>query len=258
MNEFPNSETLLVFDGDLICYQKGFKHEKTEEWYIVEHDIDSWIAEFFEKFGTYNYIIYLTGKNNFREQAAVSHPYKGQRTKPKPKWHGDIRKYLVALHSCKVVEGYEADDEIAMHLTRNKNAIHIGIDKDLWQVEGWHYRFATHNSPEIPLRYITHEGSLELTEKKKLVGTGMKWFYAQMLIGDRTDNIFGVPRCGDIGAYNALKECETEKECYDVVKEKYEAAFENPEERLIENANLLYMIREKRNGELVKWQAPEA
>ena len=53
----PNKDTMLVIDGDLILYQKGFKHENTEEWWVIEADIDSWIAEFFKKFGTYNYIV---------------------------------------------------------------------------------------------------------------------------------------------------------------------------------------------------------
>ena len=140
----PNKDTLLVFDGDLILYQKGFKHENTEEWWVVEADIERWIAEFFEKFGTYNYILYLTGKGNFREEVAVSHPYKGNRTKPKPKWYDDIKQYLIHMHHTKVVEGIEADDACSMNITRNPNSILISIDKDLLMVEGWHYRFATH------------------------------------------------------------------------------------------------------------------
>lgn len=256
----PNEETLLVVDGDLILYKFGFKHENTEEWWVVEADIDNWIAEFFKKFGTYNYIIYLTGKGNFREQVAVSHKYKGNRTKPKPRWYEDIKQYLIHMHRTEVVEGIEADDAIAMNITRNTNSIHIGIDKDLLMVEGWHYRFATHNSSEVPLRYITpHLELVQGKSRKSVKGGGYPWFYAQMLLGDKTDHIFGPKGYGDVKVYNTLKDCETEKEYYDVVKEVYEQAFgEEAEARIRENADLLWMIKEKDDsGEYVKWRIPD-
>jgi hypothetical protein len=262
----PNNDTMLIIDGDLILYQKGFKHEKTEEWWVIEADIDRWVAEFFKKFGTYNYIIYLTGKGNFREKSAVTHKYKGNRTKDKPRWYEDIKQYLIHMHRTKLVEGMEADDAIAMHLTRNPNSIHIGIDKDLLQVQGWHYRYATHNSPEVPLRWISNEGFLELQlttqksgkVKKKLVGGGYKWFYAQMLMGDKTDEIYGPTGYGDVTAYNVLDGAVTERECYERVQQCYEQAFEEHELRLRENANLLWMVRGYDDeGELIMWEIPE-
>ena len=256
----PNKDTMLVIDGDLILYQKGFKHENTEEWWIIEADIDRWIAEFFKKFGTYNYIVYLTGKGNFREESAVTHKYKGNRVKAKPRWYEDIKQYLIHMHRTKLIEGMEADDAIAMHLTRNPNTIHCGIDKDLLQVEGWHYRYATHNSPEVPLRRISNEGFLELQQgksKKKLVGGGYKWFYAQMLLGDKTDFIFGPKGYGDVKVYNTLEGASTELECYEIVKQCYEEAFEEPELRLQENAYLLHMCRGYDDkGELIMWEKP--
>lgn len=261
MNNFPNKDTLLVFDGDLILYKFGFKHEGTEEWWVVEADIERWIAEFFEKFGTYNYILYLTGKGNFREEVAVSYPYKGNRTKPKPKWYDDIKQYLIHMHRTKVVEGIEADDAIAMNLKRNENSIHIGLDKDLFMVQGWHYKFATHNSKEIPLRYIDKLGTMELTEKRKLTGTGEKWFYCQMLIGDRTDHIFGIKGYGDVKAYKALKECETEEDCFQAVKGIYYEVFgeEVGRQRLLENADLLWMVTDyDENKEPLTWSKMNA
>jgi hypothetical protein len=248
----PNKDTLLVFDADIILYSKGFKHESTEEWWVVESDINKWIEDFFEKFGTTNYVLYLTGKGNFRETVAVSHVYKGGRTKAKPKWYNEIKQYLFHCHNTGVAEGMEADDLIAMALTSNPNSIHIGIDKDLLQVEGWHYRYATHNSPEVPLRWISNEGYLELQvtetkagkKKNKLVGGGYKWFYAQCLLGDKCDEIHGVSGYGDVKTYETLVECETESECLDAVKSIYLDNFgEKGIPRLLENADLLWMVR---------------
>ncbi|MDB4028388.1 hypothetical protein N9459_04300 [Flavobacteriaceae bacterium] len=169
-------------------------------------------------------------------------------------------------HNTEISDGCEADDLIAMHLTRNPNSIHIGIDKDLLQVEGWHYRYQTHNSPEVPLRWISREGFLELQvsetkagkKKNKLVGGGSKWFYAQMLLGDKTDAIYGVDGYGDVKVWNTLKDASTESECYEIVKQCYAEAFEEHELRMQENAYLLWMVRGYDDtGELIMWEKPE-
>ena len=258
--EIPNSSTVLVFDADLITYQKGFKHEETPNFDIVSADIDKWVYSFFEKFGTSHYILYLTGEGNFREDIAVSHKYK-DRPARKPKWFKEIREHLEYNHISEIAEGLEADDLIGIHLTENPNSIHIGIDKDILQVQGWHYRYATHNSPEVPLRYISNEGFLELdtsAKKKKLKGGGYPWLYAQALLGDRTDSIYGPDGYGDVKSYDTLKDCTTEREYYEAVLAVYKESFENPEERLRENMNLLYMIRElDENGEPVLWEIPD-
>jgi len=254
--EFPNPETRLLFDGDLILYQKGFKHEETPSWGIIQADIDNWIEGILDKFGTRYYIIYLTGKGNFRDGKAVTLPYKGNRTKPKPKWYRQIKDYLLSCHPTELISGMEADDAIAIEMTSNPDSIHVGIDKDIWMVEGWHYRYATHNSPEVPLELV--KPHLKLNDKGKLKGGGYCWFYAQMLMGDRTDNIQGVKGYGDKKAYKTLEGCETEAEHYLAVKQVYdEACGDDSEARIRENADLLWMVRElDSNGEPVLWEKP--
>ena len=110
--------------------------------------------------------------------------------------------------------------------------------------EGWHYSWSTHNAPEKHLRYIKDDEGLTLLEgkRKKLIGGGYPWFYAQLLMGDKTDNIVGPKGYGDVKAYKTLQECETQKEYYDAVKEVYEGEYgEQAEARLLENAQLLWM-----------------
>lgn len=257
---FPNPETLLIFDGDIILYRIGFGCEDVEQWHFVESRVDYFLQRMFKKFGTYNHVIYLTGKNNFREQVAVSHKYK-DRPSHKPKWYSAIKDYLIHCHRTEVINGMEADDAIAMSLTRNPNSIHIGIDKDLLQVQGWHYRYGTHNSPEVPLRYIKNEGFLNLNDngkRKKIEGGGYPFFYAQLLLGDKTDSIYGPPKTGDVKTYNTLKDCVTEEDYYKKVKEAYQEAFgDEAESRLLENANLLYMVRELDDeGKPILWKPP--
>ena len=259
---FPNEDTIIVLDGDILLYSIGFGSETIEQEWIVESRVEKFIQTLFEKFGTYNYKVYLTGDNNFRKETAVTHKYKGNRKAEKPKWYDAIRDYLIHMHRTEVCEDIEADDGMAMHITRNPNSILCSIDKDLWMVEGWHYSWATHNREELPLRWISNEGYLELqqlSKKKKLVGGGYPWFYAQMLLGDSTDNIKGPKGYGDVKVYNTLKDKEDEKAHYMAVKEAYEVAFgDDAQARLRENADLLWMIKElNEDGSYKMWEIPE-
>lgn len=235
----------------------------------MEQRIEKFFQRLFDKFGTYNYKVYLTGKGNFREQVAVSHVYKGNRKKEKPRWYKHIKDYLYYMHRTELVEGMEADDGMAMNLVRNPNSILCSIDKDLLQVPGWHYSWATHNREELPLRKVDSWGKLEI-QGKKLYGEGTMFLYAQALLGDSTDNIIGAKGYGPVKTYNTLKDCKTEKELYDAVYEVYfqEILEDDPnyqpedvgkvEERLHENMNLLYMIRElDEGGKPVMWRKPE-
>lgn len=258
MSEFPNSETLLLIDGDILLYSVGWGSEDVEDEWVVDSKIESFFARLFDSLKVYNYKVYLTGKGNFREGVAKSHKYKGKRKKEKPHWYPYIKDYLIHMYDTVVCEGYEADDGMAMHMTRNPNSICCSIDKDLLMVEGWHYSWATHNREEMPLRYISNEGFIELEQKakkKKIKGGGYPWFFCQMLLGDITDAIFGVKGYGDVKVYNALKDCNNEEEYLEVVKGVYQEGFgERWKERLLENADLLWMVQKINNeGELLTW-----
>ena len=78
-------------------------------------------------------------------------------------------------------------------------------------------------------------------------------------MGDKTDNIVGPKGYGDVKAYKTLQECETQKEYYDAVKEVYEGEYgEQAEARLLENAQLLWMVKELDDeGNPVMWEKPE-
>ncbi|AWD90651.1 exonuclease-like protein [Pseudomonas phage Nerthus] len=54
-----------------------------------------------------------------------------------------------------------------------------------------------------------------------LKGTGLKFFYAQLLIGDDADNYSGIPGKGPTYAYDLLDKCQSEKELYTAVLGAY-------------------------------------
>ena len=247
----------LAIDGDILLYSIGWGSEDIEQSWIVDQRIETFLENLFEELDTTKYVCYLTGKGNFREQLAVSHKYKGNRKKEKPKWYSYIKSYLLTVHDAELIEGMEADDAMSMHITRDPNAVCCSIDKDLLQVEGWHYSWKTHNREAFPLRRVESFGKLERQEKK-LYGEGTMWLYAQSLLGDSTDNIVGIKGYGNVKVFNTLKECETEKALYDAVKEVYEVQHgDEAEVKLKENMDLLWMVRELTDeGEPILWQPP--
>jgi 5'-3' exonuclease len=142
-----------------------------------------------------------------------------------------------------------------MDITSDTNAICCTIDKDLLQVEGWHYGWGTHNKAERELHYVDSWGKLEM-RGKKLYGEGVMWLYAQAIMGDSTDNIKGIHGAADKKAFELLQDKTTEIELYDTVLEIYTLHFEQPEERLEENMHLLYMCRGWEDGKLIHWKKP--
>lgn len=187
--------------------------------------------------------IFLTGAGNFREELVDY--YKANRaSSDKPVHYKAIGTYLQEVWGAEVVDGYEADDALAMEQyqeylsTREDqhygNPVDYGtiicsIDKDLDMVPGWHYNFVKRN------KYF-------ITENE-----GLYNFFHQMLTGDAVDNIKGIKGIGAARAGAILRNslhrdsfiCNTAS-AYAVAKE-----YDDPEEAMIINGRLLWMLRDK-------------
>lgn len=59
----------------------------------------------------------------------------------------------------------------------------------------------------------------------KLKGAGLKFFYAQLLMGDDADNYPGVPGVGMTRTYEVLNTCNTEDELHNAVLEEYRKVY---------------------------------
>lgn len=187
--------------------------------------------------GAERYVLFITppgSDKGGRDAYAVNKPYQGNRADKVPPEHLDaIRAYMGEECPSNISLNQEADDALAQ---ANYAAIAAGTpeltvlcskDKDLKMVPGYYYDF---DAEEVKSCLDTF-GYIEVDRSKsaaKVVGRGTKFFWAQCLMGDTADNIAGLPKCfvngkdksvGPVAAYNFLKDCEDDGQCYDVVRE---------------------------------------
>jgi len=212
-----------LIDGDILVYRIGFSSEEEPESIALAR-----CSEFLEDMLLYNnfneYQGYLTGKKNFRNDIAITAPYKGNRKAPKPKHYQVLRDYMQKAWSFTMIEDQEADDAIGIAAYEHQVGEYCicSIDKDLDMLRGDHFNFVKNE------RYFISEEQ------------GIKNFYKQMLVGDRVDNIIGIKGIGPVKAERLLKECKDEQEMYLAVLE----AYEGNAERVLENGRLLWIRRE--------------
>jgi len=175
----------FAVDADIIVYRIAFACED-ELASECDDALDNYLSTIAQDTGITKMRLYLTGKGNFRYDVAVTKPYKGNRKGlKKPQHLAYCREYLQRVYGAIVVDGYEADDAIASDMVQN-GAFHCGIDKDIKQIAGKHYDFVNKIWDEVS------------PEQAKLR------LYAQILTGDSTDNIQGLPNVGEKTAYKII------------------------------------------------------
>ena len=154
--------------------------------------------------------IFLSGRSNFRDNIATIKVYKGNRDPlHKPHWYDEIKEYLRSVWKAEAEEHLEADDILAK--LQGNNTCIVTTDKDLDQIAGWHYNW---------VKDILYEVSTEQAVHSK---------YIQILTGDSTDNIEGIPGMGPVGAEERLKWCSSIEDYEQVLKEEYEYFFDRTE-----------------------------
>lgn len=161
----------------------------------------------------------------FREALASTAPYKGTRwsldrvereltgrwkswieanessiqSQPKPRLHSAIREYLMVNSKWTTFpacgpDALEADDVIGIRSQDERSRYVIAsIDKDLQMLPGVHY----------------HLDSKEITEVTP--EQAVRNFYSQLLTGDRTDNVTGLPGIGEVTAGKLLDKWKPEE-----------------------------------------------
>lgn len=219
-------------------------------------------------------ILFLTGKENFRYALAKRTPYK-ERAGNKPYHYYNLKAYIRGKYDYRLTEGLEADDLMAIYQTETisilwGNPFYSGPrvetiictrDKDLRQVAGWHYGWELGNQPQFGPERVSDFGSIALeSNRKKIRGTGVLFFYSQCLTGDSVDSVPGLPGCGPVKAYEILCESKTEEEAFRSTLAAYTSSYgEAGAVELLEQGRLLHMTRElHEDGSPVLWEFPNA
>jgi hypothetical protein len=214
-----------LVDADILVYRFGFASDGDPAEFALAR-----VSEFLDNLQMMDGIDevwgYLTGGGNFRYEIATTAPYKGNRIMEKPYHYQLLREYMERAWGFEMIEGMEADDAIGIEAYRHEpdETIIVSIDKDLNMIRGHHYNFVKEEK-----YFVTEEEAI-------------RNFYLQILTGDKVDNIIGLPGIGPVKSKKLLKDCNTELEMYEAVLK----AYDGDEARVLENARLLWILREEK------------
>ena len=251
-----------LVDFDILRYEIGFGAvtgwggDGEPSWDYVENMFQERLSSILLAAGADCYTGYITEGRTFRYDIAKRKGYKATRKENKP-WHfNNLTVYFKDVLKCEVVKDIEADDAMAIRHMGPEETIICSRDKDLKQLPGPYYSWELGRQPGFGPEVITKRGYLKLSEdRKNLSGTGLAFFYAQVLIGDKSDNIPGLPGCGPVRAYELLVDTSLE-DLYTEVKLEYQDNYEADwEEELLEQGQLLWMTRRlNEDGSPVLWE----
>jgi 5'-3' exonuclease len=250
----------VLIDADQIVYACGFASEGEPLSHTLA-TVRSALNKIQEAVGAEEREVYIGGSGNFRDEIALSKGYKAHRPKRKPEAYEEIRKYLVETQGAVVVDGMEADDAVSIGIYEDfikadgipgESTIIVSTpDKDLNNTPGWHF-----NPKKDSVTWVTEQQA----------GRHFLW---QMLCGDSTDNIIGLPEVSPsisktykipvgksnkgLGAKRAKKIMSYSSDiegalvdvmtCYHLWGQDKGALSVDTLEYFIEQANLLWMIR---------------
>lgn len=224
------------------------------------HLVDQLVDKIVEATGASEYTVFLTGDTNFRDEL-VDYYKKNRDPNHKPQHFKELKDYLINVHGAVIVDGQEADDALGIAQWKDydqsdiswflsepcyeskKNDLNTVIcttDKDLDMIPGWHYNWTKDK------RYWVDEEQ------------AIRWFYLQLLMGDSTDNIKGIPGVGRKSAEKLLDGLTTEEEYFAAVKKAYNDRYCGAKHAGVitdgcaalikENADLLWIRREENTG----------
>jgi len=192
-------------DGDILVYRVGFTTQDADIG-IAKWRLHELLKKILESVQATEFQVYLTASNDstaFRKQ--VYPEYKANRKAPRPVHYEALREYLVSNWGASVSTTIEADDAIGIDSRNNPDSVIVSIDKDLLQLPGLHYNFVKEEFTTV------NEHS------------GLRFFYKQLLMGDKADNIKGVEGIGEVKAERILNSAEEycEEGWFRVVRETY-------------------------------------
>lgn len=230
-----------LIDFDIVAFSMAASAEN-DPVEVAYMRIDQMIHSILDTTGAETFRGFLSGGSNFRNE--IYPEYKANRKDMvDPRWRSACKEYLVREWDAEVTDGYEADDALGINQDKQghwelgehsplHNTIICTIDKDLDMIPGMHYSW-----PIVRKGEVVREGRIyEVSEIE-----GLRSFYRSILVGDRTDNIFGVDGIGKVKAAKEIDHLETEEEMFERVAELYNGDMD----RLRINGDCLWIQRQE-------------
>ena len=207
----PASKRTLLIDGDSIAYVVGWNHRDDADTFAGESAVDDIVHTLLSNMSAIAYLGVIRPDKGkcFREEVYKVKPYKGNRSGETEdwisKWKPIVEERLLSRWKfVRAPHHLETDDVIVaaanyfgttalVNHPSGQIATEVWIcspDKDLKQCPGNHFDFKTGQAVQVDNRLSQFN------------------LYYQLLIGDTTDNIAGVPKCGPKKAKELLESAD--------------------------------------------------
>lgn len=256
--------TIAIIDGDVLCYQackaRWEKKAKIEngvsfipldsngkrvplEWTKEEDRIylqESWenlqkdLNNLLDKVFCSEYLMAVKGQGNFRNRLYPEYKLNRHADPNKQNYFVPVLRQLAVAEDLAVPsDGREADDLMRIWSeecrSTGEDYIICSIDKDLKCIPGKHF-------------LMHKELFISISEEE-----AKRHYYEQLLKGDPTDNIPGVPRVGEVKARKILESATTEEEFQERVVEQYLIAYgeEQWKDYLLSNGKMIYLQKHR-------------
>lgn len=230
-----------LIDADTLAFSAASMAEGMTDVQCI-WNVNNMLEKTLDDYNIRDYQLFLTGEGNFRYK--IYPEYKANRLKtPRPTLLGVAKQHLIDTYGASLAVGREADDDcgiVSTEMWNNGQEFTLfHIDKDLDQLPGKHV------SPEIiRLGVVVRPAKTYYVSPQD----GMRFFYKQLLTGDPTDNIKGVPGIGKAKAEKLFTNCNCEQDYIEAIRPLYSC-----DEELLLNARCLWLQRYE--GEM--WEIPQ-
>jgi len=205
--------TVALIDADCVAHAVAWNFPKLKELGKAWRAFSRSIRDIEEAVWADHSNIVVKGPGNYRDY--IYSEYKAHRVGKESKVEDGVvnglRDRAVSELGAIYSYGRESDDFLRIWSIEAENAgeeyVVCSNDKDLYCIPGKHFSTKTHQ-----IRNITK-------------AEAERHYWEQILKGDMTDNIPGLPGIGPVKAKNLLKDCDTTEEYKAVVERCYKQQY---------------------------------
>lgn len=180
----------LVIDGDVFLYRFSFANQFKVHWddecssevvmpfEMARDQMETFIIKLLKRIDCDDYIIALSHPRDFRFKIDPNYQ-SGRKDREAPIHKEALLEYIHEEHPFVMRDWLEGDDVLSLYATEEPERVVMAtIDKDLKQIPGWLYNW-------------NHDTLEEISP-----AVGNHFFFKQILMGDSTDGIKGIPKVG--------------------------------------------------------------